>query len=130
MTMMRSLVLVPVTLLSLGDLAQGDDVEATGFCYTKYVHVSVVKQVPSYSKHCTKVMFCVFRRFLHCSGSHISQSLSPAMKVDDVKCKTTYKNSFTTKMETQCTPTFDTSCNTVLQTAYKQVEHAFGDLWV
>ena len=41
--------------------------------------------------------------------------------MDDVKCKTTYKNSFTTKMETQCTPTFDTSCSTVLQTAYKQV---------
>ena len=42
------------------------------------------------------------------------------MKVDDIKCKTTYKTSFTTKMETQCTPTFDTSCSTVLQTAYKQ----------
>ena len=41
-------------------------------------------------------------------------------KVDDIKCKTTYKTSFTTKMETQCTPTFDTSCSTVLQTAYKQ----------
>ena len=68
MTMMRNLVLVPVTLLSLGDLARADDVEATGFCYTKYVHVSVVKQVPSYSKHCTKVMYCVFQRF-------ISQSL-------------------------------------------------------
>ena len=65
--MMRSLVLVPVTLLSFGDLARSDDVEATGFCYTKYVHVSVVKQVPSYSKHCTKVMY-VFQRF-------ISQSL-------------------------------------------------------
>ena len=42
------------------------------------------------------------------------------MKVDDIKCKTTYKTSFTTKMETQCSPTFDTSCSTVLQTAYKQ----------
>ena len=38
-----------------------------GYCYTKYVHVSVVKQVPSYSKHCTKVftnslIFC-FHKF-------------------------------------------------------------------
>jgi len=63
-------------------------------CYVKYVTVSVVKQVPSYSKHCTKV--------------------------DDTKCKTIFKNAFTTKIETQCTPTFDTSCNAVLQTAYKQ----------
>lgn len=33
----------------------GDSFEGTGYCYTEYVHVSVVKQVPSYSKHCTKV---------------------------------------------------------------------------
>ena len=33
----------------------GQDIERSGFCYTQYVHVSVVKQVPSYSKHCTKV---------------------------------------------------------------------------
>jgi len=76
------------------DVVISENFESTGYCYTKYVHVSVVKQVPSYSKHCSKV--------------------------DDVKCKTTFKNSFTTKMETQCTPTFDTSCSTVLQTAYKQ----------
>ena len=84
-----------LSILSVGSSVMGQDVERNGFCYTQYVHVSVVKQVPSYSKHCTKV--------------------------DDIKCKTTYKTSFTTKMETQCTPTFDTSCSTVLQTAYKQV---------
>ena len=44
--------------------------ELTEGCYTKYVHVSVVKQVPSYSKHCTKI--------------------------DDTKCKTTFKNSLGT----------------------------------
>ena len=87
-------------VLSLISLVAGHEVERTGFCYTQYVHVSVVKQVPSYSKHCTKV--------------------------DDIKCKTTYKTSFTTKMETQCTPTFDTSCSTVLQTAYKQVSEGGG----
>jgi len=63
-------------------------------CRTEYDHVSVVKQVPSFSKHCTKV--------------------------DETKCKTIFKNSFTTKMETQCAPTFDTSCNNMVQTAYKQ----------
>jgi len=63
-------------------------------CYHKYVTVSVVKQVPSYSKHCTKV--------------------------DDTKCKTVFKNAFTTQMETQCVPTFDTSCESTLETAYRQ----------
>ena len=44
-----------VTLLwGLSDVV-GQDIERSGFCYTQYVHVSVVKQVPSYSKHCTKV---------------------------------------------------------------------------
>jgi hypothetical protein len=37
--------------------------------------VSIVKQVPSFAKHCTKV--------------------------DDTKCKTVFKNSITTSMETQ-----------------------------
>eukprot|EP00090_Calanus_glacialis_P001557 TRINITY_DN11130_c0_g1_i1.p1 TRINITY_DN11130_c0_g1~~TRINITY_DN11130_c0_g1_i1.p1 ORF type:complete len:454 (+),score=90.20 TRINITY_DN11130_c0_g1_i1:37-1398(+) len=77
----------------LGDRTEGAE-ERSDHCYTQYVTVSVVKQVPSYSKHCTKV--------------------------DDTKCKTIFKNAFTTQMETQCTPTFDTSCDTVLQTAYKQ----------
>jgi len=63
-------------------------------CRTEYDHVSVVKQVPSFSKHCTKV--------------------------DETKCKTVFKNSFTTKMETQCTPSFDTACDNTVQTAYKQ----------
>jgi len=63
-------------------------------CRTEYDHVSVVKQVPSFSKHCTKV--------------------------DETKCKTVFKNSFTTKMETQCTPTFNTACDNTVQTAYKQ----------
>ena len=63
-------------------------------CRTEYEHVSVVKQVPSFSKHCTMV--------------------------DETKCKTIFKNSFSTAMETQCSPTFDTSCDTTLQTAYKQ----------
>jgi len=63
-------------------------------CRTEYEHVSVVKQVPSFSKHCTMV--------------------------DETKCKTIFKNSFSTAMETQCSPTFDTSCDTTLETAYKQ----------
>jgi len=60
----------------------------------EYDHVSVVKQVPSFSKHCTTV--------------------------DETKCKTIFKNSFSTAMETQCSPTFDTSCDSTLETAYKQ----------
>ena len=63
-------------------------------CRTEYDHVSVVKQVPSFSKHCTTV--------------------------DETKCKTIFKNSFSTAMETQCSPTFDTSCDSTLETAYKQ----------
>ena len=31
--------------------------ERSDHCYTQYVTVSVVKQAPSYSKHCTKVSF-------------------------------------------------------------------------
>ena len=60
----------------------------------QYVTVSVVKQVPSYSKHCTKVG---------------GQSFFPLVcgickktdQVDDTKCKTVFKNAFTTQMETQ-----------------------------
>ena len=51
-------------------------------CIIKYETVSVVKQVPSFSKHCHKV--------------------------EDTKCKTIFKNSFQTKMETQCVAAFDT----------------------
>ena len=51
-------------------------------CSIKYETVSVVKQVPSFSKHCHKV--------------------------EDTKCKTVYKNAFETKMETQCVAAFDT----------------------
>ena len=51
-------------------------------CVIKYETVSVVKQVPSFSKHCHKV--------------------------EDTKCKTIFKNSFETKMETQCVASFDT----------------------
>ena len=51
-------------------------------CSVKYETVSVVKQVPSFSKHCHKV--------------------------EDTKCKTVYKNAFETKMETQCVASFDT----------------------
>ena len=63
-------------------------------CEIKYETVSVVKQVPSFTKHCHKV--------------------------EDTKCKTIFKNAFTTNIETQCTATFDTSCDTTLETAYKQ----------
>ena len=45
-------------LISLAERVMGDDIDGhnnRGYCYTKYVHVSVVKQVPSYSKHCAKV---------------------------------------------------------------------------
>ena len=51
-------------------------------CSIKYETVSVVKQVPSFSKHCHKV--------------------------EDTKCKTIYKNAIETKMETQCVAAFDT----------------------
>lgn len=76
-----------------------DDLEARSYiphsgCEIKHETVTVVKQVPSFTKHC--------------------------QKVEDTKCKTIYKNAFTTQMETQCMATFDTSCDTNLQTAYKQ----------
>ena len=45
--------LVIVTIVT--PMLLGDSFESTGYCYTQYVHVSVVKQVPSYSKHCSKV---------------------------------------------------------------------------
>ena len=51
-------------------------------CVIKYETVSVVKQVPSFSKHCHKV--------------------------EDTKCKTIFKNSFATKLETQCIAAFET----------------------
>ena len=51
-------------------------------CEIKYETVSVVKQVPSFSKHCHKVQ--------------------------DTKCKTIFKNAFQTQMETQCVASFDT----------------------
>ena len=51
-------------------------------CTVRYETVSVVKQVPTFSKHCHKV--------------------------EDTKCKTIFKNSFKTKMETQCVASFDT----------------------
>jgi len=68
--------------------------QARSSCHTEYDHVTVVKQVPTFSKHCTNV--------------------------DETKCKTIFKNSFSTAMETQCSPTFDTSCGSTLNTAYKQ----------
>merc|ERR1719192_1535601 len=63
-------------------------------CEIEYETVTVVKQVPSFPKHC--------------------------QKVEDTKCKTIYKNAFTTQIETQCMATFDTSCDDTLETAYKQ----------
>ena len=51
-------------------------------CEIKYELVSVVKQVPSFSKHCHKV--------------------------EDTKCKTVFKNAFQTQIETQCVASFDT----------------------
>ena len=51
-------------------------------CEIKYEVVSVVKQVPSFSKHCHKV--------------------------EDTKCKTVFKNAFQTQIETQCVASFDT----------------------
>merc|ERR1719458_516622 len=96
-------ILVMVTTLALtsGDnLALESQVpsarvaQPSSFCRTVYQQVSIVKQVPSFAKHCTKV--------------------------DDTKCKTVFKNSISTSMETQCVPTFDTNCDTTLETAYKQ----------
>jgi len=63
-------------------------------CEIRYDTVSVVKQVPSFTKHCHKV--------------------------EDTKCKTIFKNAFTTTIETQCMATFDTSCDTTIETAFKQ----------
>merc|ERR1719285_380297 len=63
-------------------------------CEIRHETVTVVKQVPSFTKHC--------------------------QKVEDTKCKTIYKNAFTTQIETQCMATFDTSCDDTLETAYKQ----------
>merc|ERR1712223_713046 len=71
-------------------------------CRTVYQQVSIVKQVPSFAKHCTKV--------------------------DDTKCKTVFKNSISTSMETQCVPTFDTNCDTTLETAYKQECKTINDV--
>ena len=51
-------------------------------CEVVYEVVSLVKQVPSFSKHC-----------------HL---------VEDTRCKTTFKNSFQTQIETQCVASFDT----------------------
>ena len=51
-------------------------------CEIKYEVVSLVKQVPSFSKHCHKV--------------------------EDTKCKTVFKNAFQTQIETQCVASFDT----------------------
>ena len=51
MSVMIQLVIVTIVTPML----LGDSFESTGYCYTQYVHVSVVKQVPSYSKHCSKV---------------------------------------------------------------------------
>ena len=59
----------------------------------QYVTVSVVKQVPSYSKHCTKVGGQSFFPLVWCSCK--------TDQVDDTKCKTVFKNAFTTQMETQ-----------------------------
>ena len=48
------LVLELVIILGCGgDRTEGAE-ERSDHCYTQYVTVSVVKQVPSYSKHCTK----------------------------------------------------------------------------
>merc|ERR1711962_346368 len=63
-------------------------------CEIKHETVTVVKQVPSFTKHC--------------------------QRVEDTKCKTIFKNAFTTQIETQCMATFDTSCDNTLETAYKQ----------
>jgi len=51
-------------------------------CETTYQTVSVVKAVPSFSKHCHQVQ--------------------------DTKCKTVFKNAFQTQVETQCVASFDT----------------------
>ena len=48
--------LLLVNLSLLMNSVVSDNIESSGYCYTHYVHVSVVKQVPSYSKHCTKVI--------------------------------------------------------------------------
>ena len=51
-------------------------------CEMVYEVVSLVKQVPSFSKHCHRL--------------------------EDTRCKTVFKNSFQTQIETQCVASFDT----------------------
>ena len=46
----------------LGDQTEGAE-ERSDHCYTQYVTVSVVKQVPSYSKHCTKESALVLTKY-------------------------------------------------------------------
>ena len=70
-----------------GEYSEEARVEGRSFtqhsdCEIKYEVVSVVKQVPSFSKHCHKV--------------------------EDTKCKTVFKNAFQTQIETQCVASFDT----------------------
>jgi hypothetical protein len=85
--------------LQYGMEMMGEDLEGRSYtphsgCEIKHETVTVVKQVPSFTKHC--------------------------QKVEDTKCKTVFKNAFTTQIETQCTATFETSCDSTLETAYKQ----------
>jgi hypothetical protein len=35
------------------------------------------------------------------------------LKVEDTKCKTVYKNAYSTALETQCTPTFETKARQI-----------------
>ena len=77
----------PITDDSYDDDVEDEKAEERTFqkhsdCVIKYETVSVVKQVPSFSKHCHKV--------------------------EDTKCKTIFKNSFATKLETQCIAAFET----------------------
>ena len=80
--------------LELADEKESRSYTPHSGCEIKHETVTVVKQVPSFTKHC--------------------------QKVEDTKCKTIYKNAFTTQIETQCMATFDTSCDDTLETAYKQ----------
>ena len=78
----------------IGDGKESRSYSPHSGCEIRHETVTVVKQVPSFTKHC--------------------------QKVEDTKCKTIYKNAFTTQIETQCMATFDTSCDDTLETAYKQ----------
>jgi len=72
----------------------GGVVKADDQCTVEFEEITVVKQVPTYKKHCSVI--------------------------EDTKCKTVFKNAIETTMETQCEPVFETKCDPTVEIAYEQ----------